>query len=203
MKPFKIVTDPEAFQLLTDETRRKILYLLRAKEMSVAQIAESLDLTPQAIYRHIRKMKDKDLIEIAREERTGHLIETYYRASAEVFYMSHGEAASPAHLEQQTAEAFKALPRLGFDVEADPPRISKLVDLQRRLDAIGQKRKWAENLDGLDDVDFLTKQNVADLAVLLAMTDEEYAEWWRLHREFRKVLRSTLGKSGKAPTRAA
>ncbi len=122
MKPFKVVTDPEAFQLLADETRRKIIYLLRAKPMNVAQIAESLGLTPQAIYHHIRKMREKDLVEVAREERTGHFIETYYQASAEVFYMSHGEAQNPATLEKQTAEAVKALPRLGFNVQADPPR---------------------------------------------------------------------------------
>src|SRR2546425_538311 len=60
MKAFKVIKSPEAFQLLADETRRRIIYLLRAKEMTVSQISAELGLTPQAIYHHIRKMRDAD-----------------------------------------------------------------------------------------------------------------------------------------------
>src|SRR6266704_3558784 len=68
MKAFKVIKSPEAFQLLADETRRRIIYLLRAKEMTVSQISAELGLTPQAIYHHIRKMRDADLVEGARED---------------------------------------------------------------------------------------------------------------------------------------
>ena len=67
MKSFKVIKDPDAFQLLADETRRRVIYLLRAKEMTVAQIAEELKLTPQAIYHHIRKLKDAEMVEVARD----------------------------------------------------------------------------------------------------------------------------------------
>ena len=50
MKPFMVVKEPEAFQLLADETRRKILYLLRVKEMTVSQLSSELGLTSQAVY---------------------------------------------------------------------------------------------------------------------------------------------------------
>src|SRR3989454_6822144 len=94
VKAFKVIKSPEAFQLLADETRRRIIYLLRAKEMTVSQISAELGLTPQAIYHHIRKMRDADLVEVAREERVDHFIETYYRATAEMFNLSHGEGMS-------------------------------------------------------------------------------------------------------------
>ena len=81
MKAFKLIKDPNAFQLLGDETRRRIIYLLRAKEMTVSQIAGELNLTPQAIYHHIRKLRDAGMVEVAREERVDHYIETYYRAA--------------------------------------------------------------------------------------------------------------------------
>ncbi len=191
MKPFKTITDPDAFQLLADETRRKIIYLLRAKEMNVAQIAEDLGLTPQAIYHHIHKMKDKDLVEVAREERTGHFIETYYRATAEVFYMSHGESTSSGSAEKSIAEAIKALPRLGFNVEADPSAVARMVEIERRLSELGEKGKWSERMGGLEDVDFVTKQEVAHLANLLTMTDVEFNEYLKLYKEFRKTLKST------------
>jgi hypothetical protein len=34
MQTVKIITDPDAFQLLADETRRKMIYLLRVKDMT-------------------------------------------------------------------------------------------------------------------------------------------------------------------------
>jgi len=108
---------------------------------------------------------------------------------------------SAALLEKQTAEALKNLPRLGFNVQADPAVVSRLVQIQRRLDAIGRHEKWAERLDGLDDVDFMTKQGIAQLATLLSMTDEECTEWLKLYKEFRKVLRSTLAEPATASAR--
>ena len=109
MRSFKVIRDPEAFQLLADETRRRIIYLLRVKEMTVAQIAEELKLTPQAIYHHIRKLKDADMVEVAREERVDHFIETYYQATAEMFNLAHGEAGSAKVMEQEVREALEAL----------------------------------------------------------------------------------------------
>ncbi len=87
MRAIKVIRDPKAMDLMNDGTRRKIIDLLRAKEMAVIQIAEQLEKTPQAIYHHIGKMLDTGLIEVAKEERIGHFIETYYRATAE-FFMS-------------------------------------------------------------------------------------------------------------------
>ena len=110
MRAFKVIKDPEAFQLLADETRRRIIYLLRAKAMTVAQIAEELSLTPQAIYHHIRKLKDAGLVEVAREERVDHFIETYYQATAEVFHLSHGEGMSESYAREKIAARSSLLP---------------------------------------------------------------------------------------------
>jgi len=89
MKAFKVIENPEAFQLMGDKTRRRIIFLLRAKEMTVSQIAAELGMTPQAIYHHIRKFRDADLVEVAREERIDHFIETYYQAAAKIRTWEH------------------------------------------------------------------------------------------------------------------
>ncbi len=73
-------------KLLGDETRRKIVFLLRAKEMTVSKIADELNVTPQAVYHHIKKLVETELVEVTREVRVDHLIESYYRATAEVFH---------------------------------------------------------------------------------------------------------------------
>src|SRR5881409_287009 len=185
MKAFKVIKSPEAFQLLADETRRRIIYLLRAKEMTVSQIAGELNLTPQAIYHHIRKMRDAGLVEVAREERVDHFIETYYRATAEVFNFSHGEGMSPADAAARVEETLKALGRIGFRVKADPQSVSEFVEVEKRLNQIDEKMEREESIAGMDDIDFFVKQKVAHLAGLLSMSDKEFTEYLGLQREHR------------------
>ena len=62
----RIIRNPEAVQLVADETRRKIIFLLRIREMNVSQIAKELNLTPQAVYHHIRRLVNCQLIEVVR-----------------------------------------------------------------------------------------------------------------------------------------
>ena len=192
MKAFKLIKDPEAFQLLGDETRRRVIYLLRAKEMTVSQIAAELSLTPQAIYHHIRKLRDADMVEVAREERVDHFIETYYRATAEIFNLSHGEGISSAYAEAKTTEALQTLARIGLRVKLDPKVVSQVVELQKRMELIGEKSERSESIAGLDDVDFFVKQDVAHLAKLLTMSDKEFGEYLSLERNYRKLLRSVV-----------
>src|SRR5438093_11165482 len=202
MKAFKVIKSPEAFQLLADETRRRIIYLLRAKEMTVSQIAAELNLTPQAIYHHIRKMSEADLVEVAREERVDHFIETYYRATAEMFNLSHGEGMSPAYAAEQATEASQALAKIGLRVRTDPEVVARIVELEKRMEAVGEKPEWAEAISGLEGVDFFVKQGITHLAKLLTMTDKEFTEYLNVEREYRKLLRSLLEEPAKVEERS-
>jgi len=197
MRAFKVIKDPEAFQLLADETRRRMIYLLRAKELTVSQIAAELDRTPQAIYHHIRKLKEAGMVEVAREERVDHFIETYYQATAEVFHLAYGEGAPTGYAESQTAEALKSLRKLGIHIEPSPEVVTRLVELEGRIDRIGERGEWTDRIAELEDVDFMTKQTLMYCAKLLSMSDDEFAEYLRLQREARKLLRSTLKKPAK------
>lgn len=192
VKAFKLITDPEAFPLLGDETRRRIIYLLRAKEMTVSQIASELNLTPQAIYHHIRKLRDADMVEVAREERVDHFIETYYRATAEIFNFSHGEQTPAAWAEAKTKEALEALGKIGIRVRTDPRAITRFVNIMRRMEAIGEKPELSESIAGLEGVDFFVKQEALHLAKLLSMSDRAFAEYEDLVREHRKLLQSIV-----------
>lgn len=198
MRAFKVIRDPEAFQLLADETRRRIVYLLRAKEMTVSQLAEELDRTPQAIYHHIRKMKDAGLVEVAREERVDHFIETYYRATAEIFHLTMDKGGPPGWAESKTQEALKQLGQLGVHTPTDPETVARIVDLERRLVKLGANDAWTERIAEMENVDFLTKQDLEHYMKFLLMTDDEFAEYLRLSRDLRKLLRSTLEAPPKA-----
>ena len=192
MKAFKTIRKPEAFQLLADETRRRIVYLLRAKEMAVSQIASDLNLTPQAIYHHIRKMRDADLVEVAREERVDHFIETYYRATAEVFNLSHGEGQPQAVAEAKTLEAIQGLAKAGFSVRVDPQVISRIVEIEKRMAVLGEKEGWNEKIAAIEDVEFFVRQEMAHYAQFLTMGDKEFEEYLDLVREHRKLVQSLV-----------
>ena len=75
----------EGFKLLEDETRRRIVFMLRDESLNVKEIANRLDLTPQNIYHHVNKLQDAGIIELNYEKRTGHLVESYYSVPADTY----------------------------------------------------------------------------------------------------------------------
>ncbi|NJD98701.1 ArsR family transcriptional regulator [Thermococcus sp. LS1] len=88
MAKVKVITDPEVIKLMLEDTRRKILQLLRNKEMTISQLSEILGKTPQTIYHHIEKLKEAGLVEVKRTEMKGNLVEKYYGRTADAFYIN-------------------------------------------------------------------------------------------------------------------
>lgn len=197
MRAVMIVKDPEAFQLLADDTRRRMIHLLRAKERTVAQIAEELGLTPQAIYHHVRKMKEAGLVEVAREERVDHFIETYYRAAAEVFHMSHGEGGFTKIEEQSVLEALQNLSKIGIEARSDPATAAKILALQSRMKALGCSHECEEKIINLEDVDFFGKQALLEYAGYLSMNDDDFDEYLKLYKQIRDLLKPRVTTSEK------
>ncbi|GAB6877072.1 ArsR/SmtB family transcription factor [Thermaerobacter litoralis] len=57
----------ELFQVLADETRTKILYLLAVAELCVCDLAAALDLSLPAVSHHLRLLKTMHLVKYRRE----------------------------------------------------------------------------------------------------------------------------------------
>lgn len=188
------VKEPKAFELMADETRRRIVYLLRAKEMTVSQIAEQLQKTPQAIYHHIRKLSEAGLIVVAKEERVDHFIETYYRATAEVFEFSYGEGTTAGYLEQHTKDALQSLRALGFNVRVSEEDVSRMVNIMKKMDAVGHIPPMQEKIAELEGVDFIGKQEVAKMVNILSMTEKQFEEWLDQYRQVRQLLKSMMAQ---------
>ncbi len=202
MRSFKVINDPDAFQLLADETRRRIIYLLRAKEMTVAQIADELKLTPQAIYHHIRKLKDAEMVEVAREERVGHFIETYYQATAEMFNLAHGQAGSSKVMEDEVREALGAMPKLGLKVDVEEALVSKVVTVTKCIMEPDAKSPWTERVNELSDVSYLGKQQLLEFLHLMTISDKEFESFLRNYRDLRKTLRTAVEEPITIPAKA-
>ena len=195
MQQIKAIRDPEAFKLLADDTRRKIIYLLRATEMNVSQIADALKLTPQAVYHHIKKLMEGGMVEVSREERVDHIIESYYRATAESFHLVVGKTPSGTEVaKEQMATILKALKKVGFKIEFNEKTVAQLSGLQVELDSCCRGAAFDEAISNLDDVDYIAKMYVEEYAHLLAMTDKEFAEQQVVEKKLRDTLKSLLKK---------
>ena len=194
MKALKVIKDPEAFKLLGDEIRRKMVFLLRVKEMTVSQIAADLNITPQAVYHHMKKLQKGEMIEVAREERLGHLIESYYRATAEVFSCRVGNHGTKESGMMQMKTVLNALQKIGFDLEFDESKVSELVEVQRSLKECCESDKFDDAIAELDDVDFAATQKVQECAELLSMSEKEFVNRQEVKREFRDLLVSLIKK---------
>jgi DNA-binding transcriptional ArsR family regulator len=200
MKAFKVITDPQAFQLLADETRRKLVYLLRVKEMNVTQLAAELNLSPQAVYHHVKKLLKGDLVEVSREERCGHLIESYYKATAEMFSFSLGKASAQSLRNKQLAKeqltkVLDALKQAGFNLDYDNNKISQLVDAQSELEDCCQDTIRLEKMIyDMNDLDIFTRKTAVNLAKNLRMSEEEFNKEHEKRKKFRKLLISLAKK---------
>jgi DNA-binding transcriptional ArsR family regulator len=199
MKAMKMITDPEAFQLLADQTRRKMVFLLRVKDMTVSQIAAELNLTPQAVYHHIKKLQKADLVEVAREERVGHLIESYYRATAESFYLSMGKTSGSSSSRKVAIEQVKMaldnMLKLGFKLDYTDEQAAKLVDLRSKMEDEAKVKKLEETISSCcKDVDFGTSLLLTEFAETLQTTDAEFKNKVEASRKLRELLFSLVKK---------
>ncbi len=191
-----MITDPVAMELLGDDTRRRIIYLLRARELTISQIAEELRMTPQAIYHHIKKLLPVEMVEVTREERVDNFIETYYRATAEVFSFSWGTSGkNQAQAEQRLRDTLLSLDKLGIKVRIEEGTVAQIIKTQGKIETFGGRQDLEERVSKLDGVDFLGKQELASVATMISLTDKQFQEWLELQKELRKLLKGLLPTS--------
>jgi DNA-binding transcriptional ArsR family regulator len=206
MRAFKYINDPEAFELVADETRRRIIHLLRAREMTVSQIADALDKTPPAIYHQIRKLVEGGFVEASREERVGHFVETYYRATAEIFEFIHGGGTEEYERSKATA-SLRALTTLDLGVASfDKKTLSQILEIEKKIGAIGRRPGLEDRVTRLEDIDIIAKQDVYKYAQLATMSDKEFEESLNLQKKLRHLLKSGTSSTqspSKSESRAA
>ena len=187
MKPVKEIS-PKAFKLLGDETRRRIIILLRVKELTVSQLSAELGLTPQAIYHHIKKLEKIGLVTVTREERVGHLIESYYKATAETFICSLG-SLHKEKVKIDMKDVLDGLNKIGFKIKSNDEIAKELVDFESKIYKHKHSEKLKEAILKLEkDIDFMTIEWVKSYADLILMSEEEFNERQKLNKKLRKYL---------------
>lgn len=193
MKAVKVISDPKAFELLADDTRRRMVHLLKVKELTVSQLAQELDKTPQNIYHHIRKLLDGGLVEVTREEKIENFSEKYYRATAEIFEVTHGVGNEDLD-ETEAREFLVSMSKAGLLGPIDEPTAIRAVKLLKRSSSISNGPDLAVKLEKLEDASLAIKLHTVDYAQILLMSDRQFEEYQKLQRGLRELLTKTSGK---------
>jgi DNA-binding transcriptional ArsR family regulator len=188
----------EAFRLLGDETRRKIVFLLRDSELTVKEISSELGLTPQNIYHHIRKLQDAGLVHVVDERRAGHLIESYYTVTADTFIYNEDRIGERGL--QSSVDVLNGLNELGIGVDVSEENAVRLSDLHaRRMKMLDTPSVVNEMCTFCSFSGYFMKfgpmnplllSRILQYANLINMTDEEFEESQELTKELRRFLLS-------------
>jgi len=199
VKAVKHISDPEGFKILADETRRKMIFLLRAKELTVSQIASELNLTPQTVYHHIKRLVEAGMVEVTREVRVDHLIESYYMATAEVFHMEIGKTSGGKEtLSEVIRTSLDALKKLGFHMSYSDNDVAQLAELTMERSECCSAKEYEEAVSKLEDIDLLTKEDIQEYAAILSMSEKQLEEQDEIDLKFRTLLRSLMKKGPKS-----
>jgi DNA-binding transcriptional ArsR family regulator len=196
MRERKIIKDAGAFQLLADETRMKMIYLLRAKEMTVGQIAGELGLTPQTIYHHIRRLREADMVEVSREERTEHIVESFYRATAGYFHFVNGSCASECGGMHWLREILKGLGNLGLEVDLSDAEAADILGLGEEIVQPRENPDIVGKIYEMDDIDPSVGDVLGEFAMMMKMNDQAFEKYLETQRALRKRLLSGRVEKG-------
>ena len=196
-KPLLKEVKPNAFKLLVDETRRKIMLLLRDRELNVCKMATELNMTPQTIHHHIQKLENAGLIHVTCEKRCGHIIESYYQATAENFICC-AEKLEGEPSNKDLIDVLNGLTKMGVKMEVNEENVSKLREFQQEQMKIAKLRSPLHEMfkkcgsSGFflmsGPVDPLNLERAYHYANLVMMSDEEYEESTKLDRALRQFL---------------
>ena len=187
-----------AFALLGDETRRKIIFLLRDNELTVKEIASRLGLTTQNIYHHIGRLQEAGLVKVIEERLSGHLIERFYTVTADTFIYNEDRMEENDY--QSSFDILNGLNELGIGVEVseeNAERLSKLHEMSTRMpgapsveNGICTFCSFSGYFMKFGPMNPILLSRILQYAYLIGMNDEEFEASLGLIREMRGFLNS-------------
>ncbi|ASJ06204.1 ArsR/SmtB family transcription factor [Thermococcus pacificus] len=118
MREVLIITDPETVKVLSEETRFKILQLLRMRPMTISELSETLKRDRTTIYRHIKTLEKAGLVEELESQGN----ERIYSRSARLFLIKADpdesiEQFRQAYLQVEAEKLVQILEKAGFRVK--------------------------------------------------------------------------------------
>ena len=121
MKEIEIVDDPDKIKIIIEETRAKILRLLRFRDMTISEMASILNKDVSTIFRHVKKLESAGFIRVTGERKIHNVPEKLYGRIAKTIILA-PESFERSSLirrfeEKRTANVKRALGEMGYEIE--------------------------------------------------------------------------------------
>lgn len=167
----KIIKDPKVAKLLADDTRRRILHMLRHKEMSPADLAKALDKNFSSVQHHLNLLIGAGLVEQTKEEKVRNMIQPYYHATANRYLISYSLSESlqkdDEYAQYQEATLQKMIPGLKvFNIDVPEEKRARALTLIGRCVEM-ERKAFEEAVERQSDPATLDKQVQRPLLQLL------------------------------------
>jgi DNA-binding transcriptional ArsR family regulator len=173
-----VVSDPKIIKIGIEDTRRKILALLRFNDLAVSQIAEVIGRDESTAYRHVEKLKAAGYIRATGQRTVHHIPERIYGRTAKVFLLSpddFGRAEASKVLDKerrsQVEAAVRILSKAGYAHQEAERAVEQLSDAFHATDLLTFKMFKEVDDEALADQGKIVRARL--LALLLIIRDDE------------------------------
>jgi len=142
MKAVYVVSDLKVAKVLVDPMRRAILDLLRQRPMTQAQLAQELGLTGASLNYHIKKLRSRKLVVVAKKEVEEHsIMQIFFSSIAYLFVYDLDSFPKdiaryfyPLTLERaRSVVSLRMMQEKGYSIEPTPETINALSEHLARL----------------------------------------------------------------------
>jgi len=169
MKEVEIVDDPEKIKIIIEDTRTKILRLLRFRDMTISELASILNKDVSTIFRHIKKLESAGFVKVTGERRIHNVPEKIYGRTAKTIFLAPESYVKDDAIKKMNKKRVEILAdtlrSLGYEVKD----VDALFDILIHLDELTIK-----DMERLEkDVDWGILRKLALLLVLLKIDEED------------------------------
>jgi DNA-binding transcriptional ArsR family regulator len=184
-----VVDNPKDIRLIFSEKHNRVLKLVTEKEMSISDIARSLNVNPGSAHYYLKELEKHGLVRQVREEIKGGIVKKYYRSAAKRILMDtpdfrRPETSVPAA--DQAGHLLTSIEYLGYHVS--PENLDDAMDLLLRYEKRVTELRIELESSGLADVESnaVTLQNAYHL--VMNIRERNDPEMGRMYHEFERLF---------------
>ncbi len=169
MKEIEIVDDPDKIKIIIEDTRTKILRLLKFRDMTISELASILNKDVSTIFRHIKKLENAGFVKVTGERKIHNVPEKIYGRTIKTIFLAPETYAKDEAIKKMNKKRVEilvdTLNSLGYEVKD----VDSLFDLLIHLDELSIK-----DIEKLEkDVDWGILRKLALVLVLLKISNED------------------------------
>jgi DNA-binding transcriptional ArsR family regulator len=186
-----VLDQADDIRLIMSEKHNRILKLVIQKEMSISDIARTLDMNPGSVYYYLKELEKHGLVKQVREEIKGGIVKKYYRSAARRIALELPEfnsrdgltaAPSPDYLQR----LIRSIEYLGYHLPPDNVEDANdlLIRYDKRMKSLLIELQSAR-LEDVENNGFVLDSAYQLIASIKAKDDPELN---RLYAEFGKLF---------------